>query len=45
MPIHLYLNASLLGIHLDSLLQYQSSGYANAYAAPDLGRATRSLLT
>ncbi|KAJ3854470.1 hypothetical protein EV368DRAFT_36676 [Lentinula lateritia] len=39
MPIHLYLNASLLGIHLDSLLQYQSSGYANAYAAPDLGNA------
>ncbi|KAJ3894274.1 hypothetical protein GG344DRAFT_41334 [Lentinula edodes] len=39
MPIHLYLNASLLGIHLDSLLQYQSSGYGNAYAAPDLGNA------
>ncbi|KAJ3791208.1 DUF1793-domain-containing protein [Lentinula aff. detonsa] len=37
MPIYLYLNSSLLGIHLDSLLQYQSSGYSNAYAAPDLG--------
>ncbi|KAE9404337.1 DUF1793-domain-containing protein, partial [Gymnopus androsaceus JB14] len=37
MPIHLYLNASLLGIHLDSLLQFQASGYPNNYAAPDLG--------
>ncbi|KAJ3769969.1 hypothetical protein FB446DRAFT_745812 [Lentinula raphanica] len=37
MPIYLYLNASLLGTHLDALLQYQSSGYTNAYAAPDLG--------
>ncbi|KAE9404342.1 hypothetical protein BT96DRAFT_813635 [Gymnopus androsaceus JB14] len=38
MPVHLYLNASWLGMHLQPLLQYQdSSGYQNGFASPDLG--------
>ena len=46
-PMFLYLNASLGGLLLDPLLQYQNSKlYNNPYAAPDLGgyAATRHLL-
>ncbi|KAF8168518.1 hypothetical protein B0H34DRAFT_62865 [Crassisporium funariophilum] len=39
-PAFLYLNASLAGLMLDPLLEFQSSRqYGNAYAAPDLGNA------
>jgi len=38
LPALLYLNASLAGLLLDPLLEFQSSsGYSKAYAAPDLG--------
>ncbi|KAF9527912.1 hypothetical protein CPB83DRAFT_371296 [Crepidotus variabilis] len=37
-PAYLYLNTSLAGHLLEPLLEFQSSsGYTNAYAAPDLG--------
>jgi hypothetical protein len=38
LPAFMYLNASITGVLLEPLLEYQSSsGYTNSYAAPDLG--------
>lgn len=39
LPAFMYLNASLIGLLLEPMLQFQnSSEYNNPYAAPDLGR-------
>ncbi|KAJ7924038.1 DUF1793-domain-containing protein [Mycena leptocephala] len=40
LPAFMYLNASITGVLLEPLLEYQSSSaYTNPYAAPDLGLA------